>query len=69
MIGFLEEEEGVNSSKRLAGLIMVGAGVLAFAVGLIWPDRFDAAKYAGTTLLTAGAAMLVGGNIVERIGQ
>ena len=65
MIKMLEETEGVTSSKRVMGVIAMGAGILLLiAVGIIASIKPElmvnslTAIQAGTTLAGIGAGLL-----------
>lgn len=71
---FLQGPDGEESSKRLWGSIMIGAGgALLLALGIVGffvvPPGIDAIKYAGLSLVAVGAGLLGFGTLAERIGR
>jgi hypothetical protein len=73
--GIIEEAPGVKSSKRFAGIALVGLGAgLLLALGIIAMFRVETmtnatiAITAGTTLVGIGAGLL-GVTVLEGIGQ
>lgn len=73
-VGFLQESEDTNSSKRLCGVSMIAAGgLLLVALGVYGffaePPGAEVIKYAGLTLIGGGAGLLGIGTLFERIGK
>lgn len=71
--GFLKDSDGDNSSKRLWGSILIalgGALLVAIGVSAIFTRVADpqTALSAGTTLITVGAGLIIGG-VLEGLGK